>query len=137
MRLFAARYVHDSISQFVSAFPKTPFKLEGAHNVQLETVKRGEDDDYTKDGSTTIILRVYEAFGGHARAHLKISDDIPVEKAHLTNLLEDNEDELNIFHSNDSGYGSVVQLDFHGFEVKTVKLVLRAGGSAKRHTRLG
>lgn len=36
----------------------------------LETVKRGEDD---KDGEAkTIILRLYEHYGGHARATLKM-----------------------------------------------------------------
>ena len=36
----------------------------------LETVKRGEDD---KDGEAkTIILRLYELYGGHARATLKM-----------------------------------------------------------------
>lgn len=47
----------------------SPFSVS-APNVVLETVKRGEDD---KDGkATTIILRLYEQYGGHANAVLKM-----------------------------------------------------------------
>ena len=113
-----------------------PFVIEGARNVFLETVKRGEDDsfdskdrDWTSDSTTfTIILRLYEAFGGHARAQLRVSEHIPVSKAYVTNLLEDEGDELKLKHADASGKGEVaLTLDFHGFEVKTVKLVVGHG----------
>ena len=48
----------------------TPFKVLGAPNVMLETIKRGEDDKWTGDGEKNIILRLYEHFGGHAKAAL-------------------------------------------------------------------
>lgn len=111
----------------------SPFIVEGAQNVFLETVKRGEEDsfdspvDYESESSlnTTVVLRLYEAFGGHAQAQLKISNHLPVVKAFVTNLLEDEQDELNITRTSlyDDG-NSVVKLTFRGFEVKTVKLVL-------------
>ena len=41
-----------------------PFSVSGAHNVFLETIKRGEDDDFKNGTNTTIVLRLYEAFGG-------------------------------------------------------------------------
>lgn len=50
----------------------TPFKLHGAPNVMLETIKRGEDDKWTEDGEKTVILRLYEHFGGHAKATLNM-----------------------------------------------------------------
>lgn len=48
----------------------TPFSVSGATNVVLETVKRGEDDKEGKD--TTLILRLFEQYGGHANAVLKM-----------------------------------------------------------------
>lgn len=39
------------------------FRLEDAPNVVLDTMKRAED-------SPDIIIRLYEAYGGHARARL-------------------------------------------------------------------
>jgi alpha-mannosidase len=50
----------------------SPFSVHGAANVMLETIKRGEDDLFEMDGKRTIILRLYEQFGGHAEAILKM-----------------------------------------------------------------
>jgi hypothetical protein len=42
-----------------------PFHVEGARNVIIDTVKRGEDDDFASaDAPKTVIVRLYEAFGG-------------------------------------------------------------------------
>lgn len=105
----------------------SPFTVQGATNVFLETVKRGELDHFGSGASSTkhstsIILRLYEAYGGHARATLKIAENIPVAKAYITNLLEDEEEELII--RDVAGGSQVIQLNFHAFEVKTVKLVI-------------
>ena len=69
--------------------------MEGARNVFLETVKRGEYDSFEeavnlddKSVTTTVILRLYEAYGGHAQARLLISRHLPVLKASITNLLD-------------------------------------------------
>lgn len=117
----------------VSSTP-APFVVEGARNVFLETVKRGEYDSLEeavnlddKSATTTVILRLYEAFGGHAQARLIVSHHLPVLKAFTTNLLEDEDEELYILRSSGSsdGFsGSALSLSFRGFEVKTVKLVL-------------
>jgi len=63
------------------------FSLEGARNVALETIKRGEDDfDLTDgdnagnhvgdedglEGKKTVILRLYERLGGHASVRLNV-----------------------------------------------------------------
>lgn len=43
--------------------PISHFRIDGAPNVVLDTIKRAEDSD-------DIILRLYEAYGGHATARL-------------------------------------------------------------------
>lgn len=107
--------------------------MEGARNVFLETIKRGEDDSFKevanlddKSVKTTVILRLYEAYGGHTQARLLISRHFPILKAFTTNLLEDEDEELYVLRSSDSsdGSGCALSLCFRGFEVKTVKLVL-------------
>ncbi|KAH8093101.1 glycoside hydrolase family 38 protein [Cristinia sonorae] len=116
------RYVPSEFlaSPFMTA--RAPFTISGASNVILETVKRGEDDEANK--TTTVILRLYEAFGGHARAKLNISHDFHVTKAQVTNLLEDEVETLRVVRDGVNEDLQSVKLDFHGFEVKTVKLTL-------------
>ena len=49
--------------------------VEGATNVILETIKRGDDDDYSVSGKSkapTVILRLYEAYGGHAKTQIRM-----------------------------------------------------------------
>jgi alpha-mannosidase len=110
-----------------------PFLVLGANNVFLETIKRGENDSFgskkfdrpNKSTTTTVILRLYEAFGGHAQVRLEIGRQFPVTKAYVTNLLEDEDQKLDVMlNSTSDGPAAVVKLDFRGFEVKTVKLVI-------------
>lgn len=49
-----------------------PFSVTGAPNVFLETVKRGEDDVHSAGKEQTVILRLWEQFGGHAKAKLNM-----------------------------------------------------------------
>ena len=116
--------------------------MEGARNVFLETVKRGEYDsfeevvdlDHDKSATTSVILRLYEAYGGHAEAKLLISRHLPILKAFTTNLLEDEDEELYVLRSSDSSddsTGTALSLSFRGFEVKTIKLVLGTGKPPK------
>jgi alpha-mannosidase len=73
---------------------KTPFALEGpgSANIILETIKRGDDDDFScpapsgaepepepepeaeakKNETQTVVLRLYEAYGGSTRAKLRM-----------------------------------------------------------------
>ncbi|KAG6826715.1 hypothetical protein H0H92_014762 [Tricholoma furcatifolium] len=119
------RYVSNDGETTISEL-QPPFAIEGARNVFLETVKRGDDDDFsTKPGKTTVVLRIYEAFGGHAQARLRIGSHLNVAKASITNLLEDDGTELNVLHDDSNGASNFLRLDFRGFEVKTVKLVLK------------
>ena len=101
----------------------------GAQNVILETIKRGDDDDVCGSGPQTVVLRLYEAYGGHATVRLLASTSISIQKAIVTNLLEDdNEDELVFTDATvgeaEQGYSRYLKLSFRGFEVKTVKLTL-------------
>ncbi len=105
-------------------------------------MKRGEDDDYhasvtdSDSGTFTVVLRLYEAFGGHAKVQLNVARHIPVAKAFVTNLLEDEQQKLSITRTsisdgndNDNGSdaaGCSLSLSFRGFEVKTIKLVIGA-----------
>ena len=108
------------------------FVVEDAPNVFLETIKRGEDDcvgsgDYDwENGSTamTVVLRLYEAFGGHTKAQLRIASYLPVSRAYVANLLEDDGEELDVMRGGATETCSTLKLEFRGFEVKTVKLVV-------------
>ncbi|KAJ7113374.1 glycoside hydrolase family 38 protein [Mycena epipterygia] len=131
----------------------SPFALSGAPNVFLETIKRGEDDDIPTSISTsskskcTVVLRLYEAFGGHAQVQLRIADGLGVEAAYVTNLLEDVEEdtELALMHFEGAGAGAEkangdgketgLELTFRGFEVQTIKLVLGSGRKTKSEKR--
>jgi alpha-mannosidase len=92
----------------------------GAPNVIIETLKRGENDDLSDASRSTFVFRLYEAFGGHARSKFALRDrGFKIEKVAVTNLLED---ELEVLERDESG---AVTLDFHGFEVKTVKVTVK------------
>lgn len=110
---------------------QAPILVDGAHNVILETVKRGDDDDISGSGPQTIVLRLYEAYGGHATVRLLISNSVGIDKAIITNLLEDdNGNELAFVATAEEasrGYSHYLKLSFRGFEVKTVKLTLGSG----------
>lgn len=64
----------DGYGAISSLVRKSLFGVAGAPNVILETIKRGDDDDFSASskGEQTIVLRLYEAFGGHARASLNV-----------------------------------------------------------------
>jgi alpha-mannosidase len=134
----AVRYLPGHPGSFMPEGPL--FAVEGAPNVFLETMKRGEDDTFERtdnatakcSAKTTIVLRLYEAFGGHAKAQLRIASHLHISKAYSTNLLEDDGgDELYLTRIEDGEEGrnvTAIRLDFHGFEVKTVKLVVAVHG---------
>jgi alpha-mannosidase len=104
---------------------RPPYGLLRAPNVFLETIKRGEDDDLsTTSAKTSVVLRLFEAYGGHAsaRLHLGRHANAYVSRVALTNLLEDELEELSVQRDHAGDY---VELGFRGFEVKTVKITLK------------
>ena len=132
------RAVPQNVNHHPAIVSRSPFWLEGSRNVFLETIKRGEDDDFaSKSASKTVILRLYEAFGGHGRVQLRVSPFVRVVDAYLTNLLEDRKAALSFVPDVDVDVGTDddattasrfrLDLDFRGFEVKTVKLVIANG----------
>ena len=67
------RYSTESVGVASNALASSsPFKVTGAPNVALETIKRGEDDTSETDGKRTVILRLFEQYGGHAKAALRM-----------------------------------------------------------------
>ena len=82
------------------------FAAVSAPNVIVESVKPAED------GTDAFVLRMYECEGTKTEA--AVSLNVPVAKAVLTNLLEDEKEELIL----DEGK---VSLSFRPFEIKTVK----------------
>ena len=109
------RAVSENAFASSTTLTNAPFRVSGAPNVVLETIKRGDDDD--AHGTTSVILRLYETFGGHAKATLHISEKVSVKKASLVNLLEDELEELDLKNGS-------LQLAFRGFQFQTVKLLL-------------
>ncbi|KAJ7581083.1 glycoside hydrolase family 38 protein [Mycena floridula] len=105
------------------------FWVDNAPNVFLETVKRGEDDEEFKDGGwwinkpksgKSIVVRLYEAYGGHAVASLGIDPTLDVDRIVETNLLEEEEDEKVA-----QLVQGKVRLQFRAFEIKTIKVYLK------------
>lgn len=100
--------------------------------VVIDTIKRGEEDfEYygqkPKDPeSFSIIVRLYESLGAHAKPTIKIG--LPVKSTAITNLLEDVDEDK----SRDLGFGTYsdekdttyVQLELKPFEIKTFKITL-------------
>ncbi|KAG6332318.1 hypothetical protein ID866_6771 [Astraeus odoratus] len=121
------RFAPHSRTGVESLVSKFPFTLHGTPNIILETVKRGEDDDFeTPNATKTVILRLYEAFGGRGRTELRIASNLHVLVAYTTNLLEDHKAELALSRDARNDMASKLELEFRGFEVKTVKLVFEA-----------
>ncbi|KAJ7652628.1 galactose mutarotase-like domain-containing protein [Mycena rosella] len=111
----AAYLFNSPIHGQYSAFPS-------ASNVFLETVKRAEDDTLEAGGRRTVVLCLYEAFGGHAYTELRIASELSVEAVYLTNLLEDS--------AEDEELALLPPMDLlRGRGVKMVKLVLGKGKS--------
>ena len=83
-----------------------PFASVSAANIIVESVKPAED------GTDAFVLRMYECEG--AKTVAKVAVNVPVKRAVLTNLLEDEKESLPIED------GSLT-LSFRPFEIKTVK----------------
>ncbi|KXI94949.1 hypothetical protein ACS49_02700, partial [Bacillus cereus] len=112
----------------VGDFGKSIVSVAGDENLILSNVKRGEDDSGMDSGDIyrniqkkyvgqkTIVLRLYEALGGRARATIKVN--YPVDKVFKTNLLEEEKEELVV---KDDAFEVVSR----SFEVSTYKVVLK------------
>ena len=112
-------YSHPSASSASSLL--SAVTLHGSSALILDTIKRGEDDEDVSRGELpkrkgrSIIVRVYESLGGKARGTIKTS--LPVKKVCRTNILEDDEGELQIKNRE-------VAIELRSFEVATYRLQL-------------
>ena len=102
----------------------TAISLHGASSLILDAVKRGEDDedvsrgDLPKRRGRSIILRIYESMGGTSRGTIRLNQSVVnVKKVCRTNILEDDEAELDI-------RGDEVEIELRPFEVATYRLQL-------------
>ncbi|MBN1154780.1 alpha-mannosidase [candidate division KSB1 bacterium] len=86
-------------------------------NIVLNTIKAGEPEQTFKDESTvqqtTLILRLYEAYGRETVATITLPEN--VQKAVVSNLLEEEIDEL-AFEKNQ------IRLTFEPYKIKTIKV---------------
>ncbi|KAJ1735830.1 Glycoside hydrolase, 38 vacuolar alpha mannosidase [Coemansia biformis] len=90
------------------------FAVKDAPNVVIDTVKAAEDD------ARSVVIRLYESYGGHARATLTTS--LKVARAQLTNILEEHISGAGVTAS--AAGTSSIKLSFRPFEIVTVKLDL-------------
>lgn len=77
-------------------------------NIVIDTIKMAED------GSGDIIARIYESKKASVKSTVKTA--LPTYKAYLTDMLENVQEELEVTENG-------IELDFHAFEVKTVRFV--------------
>ncbi|KAJ1911829.1 Glycoside hydrolase, 38 vacuolar alpha mannosidase [Tieghemiomyces parasiticus] len=91
----------------------SPFHWVGSPNVVLDTLKKAED-------SNDLIVRLYEAYGGQGRGHLRVETSfVKVKRAVRCNLLEDESGEVLRVEAG-CGFPLVVK----PFEIVTLKLSL-------------
>lgn len=99
--------------------------IHGAESIVLDCVKRGEDDEDVSRGlipsrkGQSVILRVYDSLGGTSRG--SISCALHVKRAWKTNVLEDDEAEVEVVKS---GARGTVAFELRPFEVATFRLQL-------------
>jgi alpha-mannosidase len=122
----AYNFNHPLIVTPAGAGTTLPFVTwEGPSNVILSTVKRAEDDaDVSsvlpaKRKSKSLVVRLYDSLGGKSSGH--IVSDLPVKKAFITNLLEDDKKELAV---KVDGPRVCVPVSLRAFEITSVRLEL-------------
>jgi alpha-mannosidase len=111
-----------------------PIRLSGDAALVLDTVKRAEDEDFSKDadakGTTAknVVLRIYDSLGGRARGTVHVASRLGrVKRVTRVNVLEDEVDDDSAavpIEGEDGGarFGVVVR----AFEVVSFKIELEA-----------
>jgi alpha-mannosidase len=129
LTLMKVRYLLNDSSLASTVPHMPPFIVYGRScSVFLETLKRGDLDD--AKGIRTVVLRLYEAYGGHASVCLQVNMPQRVIAAYGVNLLEDDVGADSLALERTMGeWGErpgeqMLRLVFRGFEVKTIKVVL-------------
>lgn len=106
----------------------SPIKVSGDSNVVLETIKRGDDDDFSNSvrGEQTVILRFHDSHGGSGKA--KVTVNLPVLRGVVCDLLERDMTSVEMVEAV-AGESYTFEIRLKAFEVKTVKLTLDSVGS--------
>jgi alpha-mannosidase len=97
------------IIQLPGAAGKASLFSLNAANIIIETVKLAED------GSNDVIVRLYDS--KRSLTQCILSTALPINQAYQTDMLEHNRDELSV------NKGKII-LEFHPFEIKTLRLIL-------------
>ncbi|KAJ1744082.1 Glycoside hydrolase, 38 vacuolar alpha mannosidase [Coemansia sp. RSA 1086] len=92
------------------------FSVTGASNVVLDAVKAAEDN------CKQVVVRLYEAYGGHAK--IKLATKLKITSAQITNILEEPLASVKVNAAAGDG-GKAIELTFKPFEIKTVKFSLK------------
>lgn len=87
------------------------------NNLVIDTIKVAEDPS-----GLEIVIRIYEAYGGRGTARL--SSTIPIAKAYLCNVLEDNGKEIEF-----DATGAMI-FDYAPFKI--ISLKLKIAGKKKK-----
>lgn len=111
----ALEYNHPMLAHTASAHPgRLPSRwsfLQISHpNIVVSALKMGED-------GRGVVLRIYEA-SGHTVDNVKINMNDEIVAAQESNLLEDSGETIRIANK-------TINLNFHPFEIKTLKLLLK------------
>jgi len=112
---------HPNPAQLTSLL--SAIRVKGPPGLIVDTVKRAEDDEDVAVGlfpprkGRSIIVRLFDSVGGRSKGQLTWGD-LPVKKVTVTNVLEDDGEELKIVDKN------AVDIDVRAFEVYTVRLHL-------------
>lgn len=109
--LCAFPIIYPSLKASKGTLPKEAsfFKVDRP-NIIIESVKKAEDSD-------DIIIRLYES--EHRRCRAKVQFGFSVVKIEEVDLMENTINSINLNSSN------TVKLNFHPFEIKTLKLVTK------------
>ncbi|KAH8648694.1 alpha-mannosidase [Xylariales sp. PMI_506] len=108
-----------SASPLVTSFPVS---VTGDKNLVLDTVKRAEDDADVSRGDLptrpgrSVIIRVYDALGGYGRGSVKMQ--WPMSKVYLTNLLEDDLEEIPVNNNE-------FNIELGPFQVCTYRIIIQ------------
>ncbi|KAJ2302857.1 Glycoside hydrolase, 38 vacuolar alpha mannosidase, partial [Coemansia sp. RSA 2706] len=92
------------------------FSVSGARNVVLDAVKRAEDDE------RSFVVRLYEAYGGHARALL--TSRLPFSRVCKVNLLEEPMDDGDGDGIEWLKHSTALEVPFKPFEVVSLRFTL-------------
>ncbi|KAM0747907.1 alpha-mannosidase [Meredithblackwellia eburnea MCA 4105] len=103
-----------------------PFKLKGTRNIILDTIKRAEDDHFGVKSAApqTVVLRLYEAFGGHGS--VDVLTELDVESVTICDILERDLEELPVIQTKtaEGEPAASVKINFRGFQVISLKFTL-------------